>query len=381
NGFVRKTRHWFTVNLAVADLGLTISCCFPLKAISLFRGKWIWGKVGCDFYGFAGGLFGFTSITTLAAVAYLRYWTIAHVQPWPYAVTNRNATYVLLLIWLWSALWTILPFFGIGRYVMEGFLTGCAFDYLSNDWSSILFSSCLFLGGFVCPFTLICFSYARILWLIRKSKQSLTQTEKVDRKICGNPTAYRKVSFRTVKTTSILISMYLVAWGPYAVVTLLSVFGYHNHLTPMGTELPGLFAKTSALYNPIVYMIRNGSFRRTVAKRRQRSQHMALKQPVDLSVIQFSHVQSSCLRRNSSSSHLLWQTSGSRRSNQHYLLLYQMRETRAAVTDQIGISVFSVGNTAIGCHTDQSQEAFGPMRKSPGDCLHDANTYATKNRH
>ncbi|KER28192.1 hypothetical protein T265_13638, partial [Opisthorchis viverrini] len=432
NGFARKTRHWFTINLAVADLGLTISCCFPMKVISMFQRKWIWGKVGCDFYGFAGGLFGFTSITTLATIAYLRYWTIAHAQPWSYAVTNRNATYALLLIWLWSTLWTILPFFGIGRYVMEGFLTGCTFDYLSNDRSSIIFSSCLFLGGFVCPFALICFSYARkskqslyqpekvnkkicgsptgryvmegfltgctfdylsndrssiifssclflggfvcpfalicfsyarILWLIRKSKQSLYQPEKVNKKICGSPTAYRKVSFRTVKTTSVLISMYLVAWGPYAVVTLLSVFGYHNHLTPIGTELPGLFAKTSALYNPIVYVIRNGSSRKMVAKRRQRSQLTALKQTVNLSV-------------NSSTSPSIWHIRGSKRINQQYSLLYHMRETRASVTNQLVISVFSEGINAIGCHTYQPQEAFRPTQKSPADCLHDAKASA-----
>ncbi|OON21721.1 7 transmembrane receptor, partial [Opisthorchis viverrini] len=374
NGFARKTRHWFTVNLAVADLGLTISCCFPMKVISMFQRKWIWGKVGCDFYGFAGGLFGFTSITTLATIAYLRYWTIAHAQPWSYAVTNRNATYALLLIWLWSTLWTILPFFGIGRYVMEGFLTGCTFDYLSNDRSSIIFSSCLFLGGFVCPFALICFSYARILWLIRKSKQSLYQPEKVNKKICGSPTAYRKVSFRTVKTTSVLISMYLVAWGPYAVVTLLSVFGYRNHLTPIGTELPGLFAKTSALYNPIVYVVRNGSFRKMVAKRRQRSQLTALKQTVNLSVLFFLYVLS--LRRNSSTSPSIWHIRGSKRINQQYSLLYQMRETRAPVTNQLVISVFSEGINAIGCHTYQPQEAFRPTQKSPADCLHDANVRA-----
>nr|QQY02470.1 opsin 3 [Cryptocotyle lingua] len=325
---LRSSCNWFTINLAISDIGLSITCCFPMKAVAMFQRKWIWGKVGCDFYGVSGGLFGFASIATLATIAYLRYNTIAQVQTWSNTVTRRKAIFALLAIWLWSATWPMLPYFGLGRWVLEGFLTGCTFDYISNDRSSRVFSLCLFFGGFICPVLLICFSYARIIWLIRASKRHLCQSTPRDGTDTQEIPCKELLSLRAIKTIALLIFTFLVAWGPYACVCILSVFGYQKHLTPWTTELPGLFAKTGALFNPIIYVFRHKRIRKRISRRYPRLQSFLSKQPHPSTLAHMKQNQTPSVRTTSKRSFSdgnLTTHSGTRSSDHSNLELERLR--------------------------------------------------------
>ncbi|GAA55305.1 opsin-like receptor [Clonorchis sinensis] len=79
--------------------------------------------------------------------------------------------------------------------------------------------------------------------------------------------ADKKADVEAAKTSIILVSLYLLAWTPYAVVCLMVLLGKMDDLSPIGSELPVLFAKTSAVYNPIVYAIRHPKFRMELEKR------------------------------------------------------------------------------------------------------------------
>lgn len=49
----------------------------------------------------------------------------------------------------------------------------------------------------------------------------------------------------------------VAAWTPYAVVSLMVSIGYEKYLGPVSTVSPAIFAKTSVIYNPIVYYFFN----------------------------------------------------------------------------------------------------------------------------
>jgi hypothetical protein len=49
-----------------------------------------------------------------------------------------------------------------------------------------------------------------------------------------------------------IILCFLVAWTPYALISLVGQFGPPGLLSPLHTSLPAIFAKASAIYNPIV---------------------------------------------------------------------------------------------------------------------------------
>ncbi len=68
-----------------------------------------------------------------------------------------------LLTWLYSVTFASLPLFGIGKYVPEGYLTSCSFDYLSDDWTTRIFIFVFFVGAWVVPLSISVFAYTAII--------------------------------------------------------------------------------------------------------------------------------------------------------------------------------------------------------------------------
>lgn len=55
---------------------------------------------------------------------------------------------------------------------------------------------------------------------------------------------------------------FIVAWAPYTIVSLLSIFSAEgSRMAPVGFVFPALFAKSSHVYNPVIYFFFNKVFR------------------------------------------------------------------------------------------------------------------------
>lgn len=57
-------------------------------------------------------------------------------------LTTGGALLKILFIWIFSAIWTLFPFFGWNRYVPEGNMTACGTDYLTkgnSQFNAIIF--------------------------------------------------------------------------------------------------------------------------------------------------------------------------------------------------------------------------------------------------
>ena len=209
------------------------------------------------------------------------------------------------MTWVYSFIWAVLPFFTSNRYALEGSLTSCSFDYISRNHSNRIVIISMFIGGFFLPLITIALFYILIVFLLRKSEIYLTyqvrhnsfdknqnnlnsflnQNEKskliqenkkfYDSAVINYPESYSitkvkdlspiysKREMKLIKMVCLLILMYLVAWTPYAVVTLAAQLGSNieNYINPYTTSLPALFAKTSSVYNPLIYTLSNKDFR------------------------------------------------------------------------------------------------------------------------
>ena len=64
----------------------------------------------------------------------------------------------------------IPQFFSANGFVLEGFLTACTIDYLSQDFYSRLFTIIMIIGGLLIPLFLIIFFYIRIWFLLKSNK-------------------------------------------------------------------------------------------------------------------------------------------------------------------------------------------------------------------
>lgn len=68
---------------------------------------------------------------------------------------------------------------------------------------------------------------------------------------------------------AVLISAgFLVCWTPYSLVSLWSIFRDSSSIPPEITLLPCMFAKSSTVYNPLIYYFFSRSFRAEVNKLR-----------------------------------------------------------------------------------------------------------------
>ena len=60
----------------------------------------------------------------------------------------------------------------------------------------------------------------------------------------------------------------MLSWTPYAIVALMGMMSNHSSMavTPLLSEIPVMFAKTSAAYNPMIYAISHPKFRTEIDK-------------------------------------------------------------------------------------------------------------------
>lgn len=77
--------------------------------------------------------------------------------------TRTRAYITVAIIWVYAGFFAGMPLVGIGKYVPEGYLTSCSFDYLSNDVWTRVFIFIFFIGAWLYPLSVISFCYAAII--------------------------------------------------------------------------------------------------------------------------------------------------------------------------------------------------------------------------
>jgi r-opsin len=96
---------------------------------------------------------------------------------------------MILSIWVYSAPFVLLPFFEVGeiRYIPEGFMTACSYDYLntSSDNYIFIFIYCIF--AWVIPLVAIVYCYIHIMYIVLSAKkiQSSKEKNKTEMKLAG----------------------------------------------------------------------------------------------------------------------------------------------------------------------------------------------------
>lgn len=85
--------------------------------------------------------------------------------------TRVWAYIIVVSIWIYSTVFSSLPLFGIGKYVPEGYLTSCSFDYLSTDWNTRVFILSFFVAAWVIPLSIIVSCYTAIVRYVSRASR------------------------------------------------------------------------------------------------------------------------------------------------------------------------------------------------------------------
>ncbi|WAR28621.1 OPN5-like protein [Mya arenaria] len=199
----------YIVNLALCDVLVPVFA-FPLTTISSFCHRWVFLETGkslfatfifvfewCEIYGFLCFFFGVVSIVTLTEMALVRYTIIcrpaferdcskqtgaalSRVSVYERrASTNmtckRKSRALLILPYIYGALWSAIPFVGYGSYEVESYGISCSLHWADNRVFTTLVSVCC-IG---LPAGCIVMAYGSILSASKRSRSKVKEHQKI----------------------------------------------------------------------------------------------------------------------------------------------------------------------------------------------------------
>nr|XP_017530415.2 opsin-3 isoform X1 [Manis javanica] len=249
---LRTPTHLLLVNISLSDLLVSL-LGVTFAFVSCLRNGWVWDAAGCAWDGFSRNLFGIVSIATLTVLAYERYVRVVRARAVSFPWAWRAVTY----IWLYSLAWSGAPLLGWNRYILDIHGLGCAVDWKSKDANDASFVLFLLLGCLVAPVGVMAHCYGHILYSVRRLRcvEDL-QTIQVIKIL--------KYEKKVAKMCFLMIFTFLTFWMPYIVTCFLVVNGYGHLVTPTVSVISYLFAKSSSVYNPVIYFFMIRKFRRSL---------------------------------------------------------------------------------------------------------------------
>ncbi|MBN3308507.1 OPSP protein, partial [Amia calva] len=234
------------LNISVSDL---LACVLgtSLSFASSVRGRWLLGRHGCLWYGFINSCFGIVSLISLAVLSYDRYSTLT--------VCNKQVPDYrkpLLAVggsWLYSLIWTVPPLLGWSSYGLEGAGTSCSVTWTSKSPQSVSYIICLFIFCLAIPVLVMVYYYGRLLYAVK-------QVGRIRK------TAARRREYHILFMVITTVTCYMLCWLPYGVVALLATFGRPGIISPIASVVPSILAKSSTVFNPLIYILMNKQFYR-----------------------------------------------------------------------------------------------------------------------
>ena len=123
-------------------------------------------------------------------------------------------------------------------------------------------ASCFF--TYLVPITVIVGSYCFIVKAVFNHEEELRQQAKkmnVSSLRSGNEQDAVKAEIRAAKVAIINVTMWIVSWTPFTALTMVGTWINPGYVTALWSEVPIVCAKTSAVFNPIIYALSHPKFR------------------------------------------------------------------------------------------------------------------------
>uniref|UniRef100_A0A8C5R2P3 G-protein coupled receptors family 1 profile domain-containing protein n=1 Tax=Leptobrachium leishanense TaxID=445787 RepID=A0A8C5R2P3_9ANUR len=248
-----KPAEFFIVNLAVSDLGMTITL-FPLAIPSLFAHRWLFDEITCNYYAFCGMLFGLCSLTNLTLLSVVCCMKVCYPS-YGNKFSSSHSRILILCVWAYAFVFATAPLADWGSYGPEPYGTACCIDWKASnqEHKAISYTASLFVFCYIIPCSLILGSYTLIFLMVKGSRNAVRQHLSPQYK----GTAVHSL---IVKLSVAVCIGFLLAWTPYAVIAMWSAFGDATQVPPIAFALAAAFAKSSTLYNPMVYLLLKPNF-------------------------------------------------------------------------------------------------------------------------
>ncbi|KAM6968305.1 opsin 9 [Aplochiton taeniatus] len=204
-----------TINLAVCDFGYSLLGA-PCIAISSLAHAWVFGETGCLVYGVQGFVFGIGSLITTSLISLDRCLKICYFRYGQW-IERRHASISIMVVWAYTMFWALLPAFGFGSYGPEPFGTSCTINWwrMKSFLNDRVYIFLILVLCFGIPTLTIIVSYIAILLTVSRSHRTLAS-------IPSASVTHSSRDLRLTKIAAVVCGSFLLAWTPYALVSLYS---------------------------------------------------------------------------------------------------------------------------------------------------------------
>nr|ANV21058.1 rhodopsin [Geotria australis] len=247
---LRTPLNYILLNLAVSNLFM-ILFGFTTTMYTSMNGYFVFGPTMCSIEGFFATLGGEVSLWSLVVLAIERYIVICKPMG-NFRFGNTHAIMGVALTWVMALSCAAPPLLGWSRYLPEGMQCSCGPDYytMNPTYNNESFVIYMFIVHFTIPFVIIFFSYGRLLCTVKEAaaaQQESASTQKAEKEV--------------TRMVVLMVVGFLVCWVPYASVAFYIFTNQGSDFGATFMTLPAFFAKSSALYNPVIYILMNKQFR------------------------------------------------------------------------------------------------------------------------
>uniref|UniRef100_A0A3Q1GGW1 Parietopsin n=1 Tax=Acanthochromis polyacanthus TaxID=80966 RepID=A0A3Q1GGW1_9TELE len=239
----------FIFSLAVSDLMIGL-CGSLVVTITNYQGSFFIGHTACVFQGFSVNYFGLVSLCTLTLLAYERYNMVCKPKA-GLKLSMRRSIIGLLFVWIFCLFWAVTPLFGWSSYGPEGVQTSCSLAWEERSWSNYSYLIFYTLLCFLLPVAIIIYCYFKVL----KSMNRLNRSVELQ----GGRSS-KKENNHAIKMVLAMIIAFFACWLPYTALSVVVVLDPELYIPPLVATMPMYFAKTSPVYNPIIYFLSNKQF-------------------------------------------------------------------------------------------------------------------------
>ena len=258
--FSRDRSLWLPTNLLVLSISigdwLMAVMANPLGAAANASEAWPLTKGTCAFYAFLTTTLGFGAMLHHTAIAIERYLSIS--RPYMAELPNKVVYAVISGLWAFAFFWALFPLLGWSAYVPEGGNTACSIRWQSEDYRDASYIYTVFVCFFFGPVLAIAFSYALIY---RSVKVMAVNAVRMWGPNAAPTLEIVNARAKTARMSFLMVAGFLMGWTPYAIASLYAVTGHAQEISAQHAVIPSMFAKTTIVYNPVIYFFTYRGFR------------------------------------------------------------------------------------------------------------------------
>ncbi|KAA8584048.1 hypothetical protein FQN60_015256, partial [Etheostoma spectabile] len=258
---LRQPLNYIIVNLAIADFLVSLTGGV-ISFLTNSRGYFFLGRWACVLEGFAVTFFGrftcfivfLTNVSADFNIWIVAMWSLSVLSFERFFVVCRplgnirlqtkHAVLGLVFVWTFSFICTIPPVLGWNSYTTSKIGTTCEPNWYSTSMVDHSYIIVFFITCFIVPLGVIFFCYGKLLQKLRKVAH-------------GRVAGAKKPERQVTRMVVVMIVAYMVGWTPYAAFSILVTIHPTIKLDPGLASIPAFFSKTTAAYNPVIYVFMN----------------------------------------------------------------------------------------------------------------------------